>query len=132
MKHRGTVILLVLLAAAVAVTSVGLVQAADSGPDLGEAIMVSPSPLASPGRASASETLRTGESKPTQSGESDPTRPGESPSVGSSPSPSADRSPSERPTARKTKAEPVKPLSPRPGGGDDDDDDDGGDDDGDD
>ncbi|MDP4511063.1 hypothetical protein [Nonomuraea turcica] len=114
MKQRAMVMLFGLGAAVAGILSVGLVNAADRGSDLGEPVVVSPSPSGSPDRS-------------------------QSPSPGRSQSGDAAHAPekteSKRPTPRKTKAEPVKPPSPRPGGGDDDgsdDDDDGGDDDDDD
>ncbi|MBB6555157.1 hypothetical protein [Nonomuraea rubra] len=136
MKHRGTVILLGLLVAAAGVMSVELVRAADEELDLGGPVVVSPS--SSPSAGSASRPVRTGDEgsvpDPVRTGTSEPARtgeasPGASPGAGKSGEPGA----SVRPSPRKTKAEPVKPPSPRPGGGDDDDDDDdGGGDDGDD
>ncbi|MEV4172347.1 hypothetical protein [Nonomuraea sp. NPDC049709] len=122
MKHRGTMILLALGVAVAGVMSMGLVRAAGQNPDLGEPVVVSPSP-SSP--ASAVPSGRAGE----------PTSKAGSPtgSPGAEPGGSAEPGASERPTSRKSKAEPVEPPSPRPGGGGDDDDDDGGgDDDGDD
>jgi hypothetical protein len=139
MKHRGTVILLALLVAAAGVVSVGLVQAADEELDLGGPVVVSPS--SSPGTGSASRSVRSEDegsvpdpARTGQAGTSEPARAGEA-SPGASPGAVKSGEPvrSERPAPRKTKAEPVKPPSPRPGGGDDGDDDDGGgDDDGDD
>ncbi|MFG1702726.1 hypothetical protein ACFLIM_06000 [Nonomuraea sp. M3C6] len=115
MKHRGTMILLVLGVAVAGFMSVGLVRAADDGPDLGEPVVVERVPgerVTSTPASTASPSASTG-----NDGEPSPTK-----------------SASERPSPRKTKAEPVKPPSPRPGGGDDDDadDDDGGGGDGDD
>ncbi|TYB55073.1 hypothetical protein FXF51_46255 [Nonomuraea sp. PA05] len=141
MKHRGTVILLALLAAGAGAMSVGLVRAADEELDLGGPVVVSPS--SSPGGANASRAVRgdEGASEPVrtddgasgpvrtdEAGASEPSRTGEA-----SAAKSGEPVRSERPTPRKAKAEPVQPPSPRPGGGGgDDDDDDGGDDDGDD
>jgi hypothetical protein len=80
MKRRASVVLLLAGMTAAGFLSAGLVRAADDGPDLGESVVVSPSP------ARTTTAVR--------------------PSM-----------------APKTKAEPVKPPSPKPGGGEDDDDD---------
>ncbi|TDD24944.1 hypothetical protein [Nonomuraea diastatica] len=118
MKQRGTVILLVLAAAVAGFMSVGLVQAAEE-PDLGGPVVVTPSP-----DGHSTSDPRT--SSPTPSGQKT-----SEPAVSGSPSKSPGPRHSAGSTPRKTKAEPVKPPSPRPGGGDDDDDDgdDGGGDD---
>ncbi|MFB9204298.1 hypothetical protein ACFFV7_24100 [Nonomuraea spiralis] len=71
------VVLLLVGMTAAGFLSVGWVRAADGGPDLGESVLVSPTPGTSPGGV----------------------RPFTTPG---------------------TKAEPVKPPSPKPGGGDDD------------
>ncbi|NJP89423.1 hypothetical protein HCN51_08190 [Nonomuraea sp. FMUSA5-5] len=137
MKHRGTVILLALVAAAAGVMTVGLVRAADEELDLGGPVVVSPSS----GRGSAARPVRGDDgSPPEQPGRAGDTGDAE-PATSAKASPKAGPEPSkserpvraeQRPAPRKTKAEPVKPPSPRPGGDDDDDDDGGGDDDGDD
>ncbi|MFC5834101.1 hypothetical protein [Nonomuraea insulae] len=111
MKHRGMVIILVLGLAAAGFMSVQLVRAADEGPDLGGPVVVSRSPA-----ASTSSMGRSAEPSPRAGSTGKSAEPGEG----------------ERPAPRKTKAEPVKPPSPRPGGGDDDDDGGGDDDDDDD
>ncbi|AQZ66381.1 unnamed protein product [[Actinomadura] parvosata subsp. kistnae] len=125
-------ILLALVAAAAGVMTVGLVRAADEELDLGGPVVVSPSS----GRGSAARPVRgddgsapeqpgragdTGEAEPVSSAKA-------SPEAGPEPSKSEEPARAERPAPRKTKAEPVKPPSPRPGGGDDGDDDDDGDD----
>ncbi|TDD00636.1 hypothetical protein E1292_28240 [Nonomuraea deserti] len=114
MKQRGTVILLVLAAAVAGFMSVGLVQAAEE-PDLGGPVVVTPSP-------DGHSTYDPRTSDPTPSGQKT-----SRPAVSGSPSKNTPRH-SAGPTPRRTKAEPVRPPSPRPGGGDDDDDDDDGDD----
>ncbi|WP_188190484.1 hypothetical protein [Nonomuraea sp. SYSU D8015] len=115
MKHRAMVVLLVLGAAVVGFMSVGWVRAADSGPELGRPVVVTPSPDSPP------TPSRTDPPVSGSSGESTASTPDKS---------TPQKSTADKPTPRKSKAEPVKPPSPRPGGdGDDDDDDDGGDDD---
>jgi hypothetical protein len=108
MKHRAMVVLLVLGAAVAGFLSVGLVRAADDGPDLGEPVVVTPSAEPSPGPSLSGSTGRatTGDDGEGKAGTPEKSTP----------------------TPRKIKAEPVKPPSPRPGGGGDDDDDGGGDD----
>ncbi|MEO3798427.1 hypothetical protein [Nonomuraea sp. B1E8] len=119
MKQRGTVILLVLAAAVAGFMSVGLVQAAEE-PDLGGPVVVTPSP----------DGHRTDDPRTSDPGPSGQTT--SEPAVSGSPSKSPEPRHSVGPTPRRTKAEPVRPPSPRPGGGDDDDDGDDGDDDDDD
>nr|SBO92705.1 syntenic homolog of Saccharomyces cerevisiae YPR104C (FHL1) [Nonomuraea gerenzanensis] len=124
-------ILLALAVAAAGVMSVELVRAADEELDLGGPVVVSPS--SSPGSASASRSVREGDAGAPEDGATSEPPPQAEASPSATPTVSGEPVRSERPTPRKTKAEPVKPPSPRPGGGgDDDDDDDGGDDDGDD
>ncbi|MGR6923496.1 hypothetical protein ACU635_55345 [[Actinomadura] parvosata] len=130
MKHRGTVILLALVAAAAGVMTVGLVRAADEELDLGGPVVVSPSS----GRGSAARPVRgddgSAPEQPARAGDADDAGPASSaeasPEAGPEPSKSDEPARAERPAPRKTRAEPVKPPSPRPGG--DDDGDDGGDD----
>ncbi|MGN9838361.1 hypothetical protein ACTMTI_09610 [Nonomuraea sp. H19] len=116
MKRGVMVVLLVVGVAAAGVMSMGLVRAADRGPDLGGPVVVSPSPVQ---EKSGSPVQGSPEPAPSVNDE-----------VGQSAGEPAPEN-TARPTPRKTKAEPVKPPSPRPGGdGNDDDDDDGdGDDD---
>ncbi|RVX47700.1 hypothetical protein EDD27_10647 [Nonomuraea polychroma] len=117
MKQRAMVMLFGLGVAVAGFLSVGLVNAADRGSDLGEPVVVSPSPSAS--AAASPDRSQSPSPDRSQSGDAAGT---------------PQKTESKRPTPRKTKAEPVKPPSPRPGGvgDDDDDDDDGGDDDDDD
>ncbi|WP_345575420.1 hypothetical protein [Nonomuraea rosea] len=130
MKHRGAVILLALGVAAAGFMSMGLVRAAEERPELGGPVVVSSSP-----KEGVSTSLEEGASASPREGASDspsPRRSEEPEPVAESDEPgSSPVHKSVPPSSHKTKAEPVKPPSPRPGGGDDDDDG-GGDDDGDD
>ncbi|WP_326828907.1 hypothetical protein OIE13_27660 [Streptosporangium sp. NBC_01810] len=126
MKHRGAVILLVLGLVAVGFMSMGFMRAANEGSDLGGPVVVSPSP----GRGGQG----TPSASPGKSGEpgsgvnsGDPGSGVKSGDPGSaSPGKSEKPARSAQPTPRKSKAEPVRPPSPRLGGGGDDDDDDDG------
>lgn len=129
MKHRALVVLLVLGAAAAGFMSVGWGRAA-GGPDLGDPVVVSPPPEPASERSpTSSSSARPSPPGPTgNGGESTVGTPDES-TVGT---PDESTPKKSTPAPRKTKAEPVKPPSPRPGGGGGDDDDDDGGDDGDD
>ncbi|MBF8191894.1 hypothetical protein ITP53_40690 [Nonomuraea sp. K274] len=136
MKHRAMVILLIVGVATAGFIWAGFVRAAEAPPDLGGPIVVTPSPghgtHSTPGSSSpgSDPTPGSGEPTPVRSGEPTPARSGEpTPATSTTTAKTLEPTGTARPAPRKTKAEPVKPPSPRPGGDDDDDDDDGGDDD---
>ncbi|SDJ54477.1 hypothetical protein [Nonomuraea jiangxiensis] len=141
MKRRVAVIFLLLGAVTAGFAAMELVRAVDNGPNLGKPVVVSPSSDEGGLDTRPPSTQPVGDSRSRAPGEGQSLSPGQgrspaddrSPASTVEPTPSGSAEPSARPTPRKTKAEPVKPPSPRPAGGDDDDDDDGGadDDDGD-
>ncbi|WP_156325794.1 hypothetical protein [Nonomuraea sp. SBT364] len=110
MKRRAPLVVILVGVALAGFMAYGLAQVAGRGPELGGPVVVSHT--ANSGGTPATTPERTA-------------TPGTTPPETPTPTPTAS------PSKRKTKAEPVKPPSPRPGGDDDDDggDDDGGDDD---
>ncbi|WP_336209990.1 hypothetical protein [Nonomuraea sp. LPB2021202275-12-8] len=113
MRRRAPLATLLIGATVAGFLAIGLVRAAGSGPDLGEPVVVSQTPMGST------------RSRPDRTPSGEPPAATSTPTATSGPS----KQPAASPSARRTKAEPVPPPSPRPGGDDDDDDDDGGDDD---
>ncbi|MFI7455006.1 hypothetical protein ACIBQX_46575 [Nonomuraea sp. NPDC049714] len=126
MRRRAPLAALLTGVAVAGFLAIGLVQAAGSGPDLGEPVVVSPAPVDS--TRTRQDRAPTGEppsSIPTST--SIPTS-ASAPAASATPEPTSTKRPAITPSERTAKVEPVRPPSPRPGG-DDDDDDDGGDDD---
>ncbi len=127
MKRRAPLVMIVAGVVLAGFMVYGFTLAAGSGPELGGPVVVSRSAgsegAATPERTAAPEPApeTTPESTPEATREATPEATPEGTPAGT-PEPAAS------PSKRKTKAEPVRPPSPRPGG-DDDDDDDGGDDD---
>jgi len=136
MKRRAPLAALLIGVVLAGFVAFGFVRAASGGPNLGEPVVVSGTPVGGTGptaeRAGGQEPGRTGSpaatALPTATGS--PITTGSpaatatataTAAAGATASPSAE---AERPSPRRTRAEPVKPPSPRLGG----DDDDGGDD----
>ncbi len=125
MRRRAPLAALLMGVAVAGFLAIGLVQAAGSGPDLGEPVVVSQTPVGSAqsreGRTSEPPATKPTSPEPTSAGPSSPKR------TATEPAPT--ERPAITPSERTAKVEPVRPPSPRPGGGDDDDDDGGDDDD---
>jgi septal ring-binding cell division protein DamX len=119
MRRRAPLAALLMGVAVAGFLAIGLVQAAGSGPDLGEPVVVSQTPVGS-AQSREGRTSEPTSTEPTSARPSSPKR------TATEPAPT--ERPAITPSERTAKVEPVRPPSPRPGG-DDDDDDDGGDDD---
>lgn len=129
MRRRAPLVALLMGVAVAGFLAIGLVQAAGSGPDLGEPVVVSQTPMGSAqsreGRTSEPPATKPTSTEPTST---EPTSAGPSSPKRTATEPAPTERPAITPSERTAKVEPVRPPSPRPGG-DDDDDDDGGDDD---
>jgi hypothetical protein len=125
MRRRAPLAALLMGVAVAGFLAIGLVQAAGSGPDLGEPVVVSQTPVGSAhareGRTSEQPATKPTSTEPTSAGPNSPKR--------TASEPARTERPAITPSERTAKVEPVRPPSPRPGGGDDDDDDGGDDDD---